>query len=159
MIKSLCSKYPCPSLCSRVEHCPAGQERIHWLWLVRRGERGQLSRRPLYPRPESEARAFATLSDGRQVNTTTGEISKARTLSSKLKEGFFYNVFGPEKYPRTHRPFRYGRRLWKPYASCAALTALLLFIGVVVGIGLLLNGGDFAPGYEPPSTPAWYEWR
>lgn len=38
MIESLCKHYPCPHICSRVEHCPAGQERVHWLWLHRRVE-------------------------------------------------------------------------------------------------------------------------
>lgn len=56
--KSLCGKYPCPHICSRVCHCPAGEERVRWLWFVRRGERGQLRRLPPQEVEMSEARAY-----------------------------------------------------------------------------------------------------
>lgn len=39
MLSSLCGHSPCPSICVRVCHCPAGQARVHWLWLLRRGYR------------------------------------------------------------------------------------------------------------------------
>lgn len=124
--KSLCGKSPCPGLCARVEHCPAGQDRVQWLWLVRRGERGQLSRRPLLPqlhRPKSQ---------------------RPRKL---------FKTHGTEQ---SKPPYTRNLRV---LASPVTLLVILLFIGLVVGIGLALNGGDFAPGYEPPSTPAYNEWR
>ena len=30
VVKALCSNYPCHHICSRVCHCPAGQERVRW---------------------------------------------------------------------------------------------------------------------------------
>ncbi len=36
---SLCGQVPCPAVCVRVCHCPAGMARVHWLWLIRRGYR------------------------------------------------------------------------------------------------------------------------
>lgn len=50
-------------------------------------------------------------------------------------------------------------KLLRQLASPVTLLVILLFIGLVVGIGLALNGGDFTSGYEAPSTPAYYEWR
>ena len=124
--KSLCGKYPCPGLCSRVEHCPAGQERVQWLWLVRKGERGQLSRRPLY-RPSNLPK------DQRPVRfLPTHRAEQSKPMFSRSVRMISSPVF------------------W---------LAFLLFVGLVVGIGLALNGGDFAPDYEAPSTPAYYEWR
>ena len=135
--ESLCGKYPCPHLCSRVEHCPAGQERVRWLWFVRRGEGGQLSRRPLPPVPESEARAY---------------VHRETRPKDQRPVRFF-----PTHRAEQSKPL-YTRNI-KRLGSPVYWLAILLFIGLVVGIGLALNGGDFAPDYEAPSTPAHYEWR
>lgn len=54
--KSLCGKDPCPSVCSRVCHCPAGQARVHWLWLLRRGYRVSDTPIPWMRRRESKPR-------------------------------------------------------------------------------------------------------
>lgn len=67
----------------------------------------------------------------------------------------------PSRYLPTHNyhqdPLPYTRQL-KSYASCTVLVALLLFIGIVVLLGLTINDGDFAPGYEPPQTYS-QEWK
>ena len=137
MSKSLCGKYPCQHLCSRVQYCQAGQERVHWLWLVRSGERGQLSRLPSREVGESKPRAYIR--------------QETRPKSQRA----------PRFYP-THRAEQskplFSRNV-RMVSSPVFWLAFLLFIGLVVGIGLALNGGDFTPNQEAPETPAYYEWR
>lgn len=60
IMMSLCGKRPCPGVCSRVCHCQAGQTRVHWLWLIRRGYRVGTPTKPWMKRVKSDARAPAT---------------------------------------------------------------------------------------------------
>jgi len=84
------------------------------------------------------------------VNPDTGEIIGYHHRLSQIKEGVLYTLFGPKKYPKTHRQANYGKRQLTPYLSWGIITGLLAFMGIVVLLNLIINGGDFAPGYEPP---------
>lgn len=122
---SLCGKSPCPGICERVCHCPAGLARSHWLAGLYRNRRLVLKRGSSPSLIESEARPH----------------QREHYPISKAKQ---------EAVP-------YTRNL-KPYTSAAVLAGLLLFMGIVVLIGITLNDGDFAPGYEPPRT-YYQEWK
>lgn len=39
MVKALCGHYPCHNICSRVCHCPAGNERVRWYALFDKASR------------------------------------------------------------------------------------------------------------------------
>jgi len=125
---SLCGRYPCPGICERVCHCPAGLERVDWLWLLRRGYRGRSEARTASPPPSPPS-----------VNTSD-------TLNQPRQKR-------PPKFYRTHNDKQaavpYTRNL-KPFASAIILTALLAFMGIVVLLGIVFYGGDLAPSYEPP---------
>jgi len=141
MVKSLCGQYPCPRVCVRVCHCPAGMERVHFLWLLRRGYR-----------PASEPRPSSSRPCPPNVDPTTGEISQPRYSKAHFKEDIMSFLFGKKIYPKRRKPTRYGTLALKPYASTAILTCLLVFIGIAVLLGTIILEGDFAPGYEPPHT-------
>lgn len=134
--KSLCGRYPCPGLCSRVEHCVAGQERVRWLWFVRRGERGGGSPRPSLPHPEAEPRAH------------THQLTRPKDQRPIR--------FYPVRYEEQGDPL-FTRSL-RVVTSPVVLLSFLIFLALVLGLGLLATGGDFAPGYEAPPTPMYYEW-
>lgn len=146
MVKSLCGQYPCPRVCVRVCHCPAGMERVHFLWLLRRGYR-----------PASEPRPSSSRPCPPNVDPTTGEISQPRHYLGKVKEAVLYNLFGAQQYPKRRRPIRYGTTNLKPYASTAILTCLLAFVAIVIAFGFLVNGPQIIPGYEVPNVIA-YDW-
>lgn len=67
LVKSLCGKYPCPGVCSRVCHCEAGGARVRWLWFYRKSLKEVSETRPSETRPCPEG-----------VDPVTGEISEAR---------------------------------------------------------------------------------
>lgn len=39
MLKALCGNYPCDHICSRIQHCPAGEERVRWYALFDKASR------------------------------------------------------------------------------------------------------------------------
>jgi len=48
MEKGLCGRKVCPRLCSRVEHCEVGQQRVRNLWGRRRIAHGEVRQLPLF---------------------------------------------------------------------------------------------------------------
>lgn len=117
MVESLCGQYPCERICSRVEHCPAGQDRVSWLWFLRQGYRGPQRPHLPYPAGFEPGRSWASphcktrhyTSQGGQVQMVdldTGEISRARHNFDVFKSpeaGHKRRVYPlkPEPY---HRP-------------------------------------------------------
>jgi len=137
MTKTLCGKYPCAHICSRVEYCPAGQERLHWYALFDRASR--------VPPPG--------------VNPETGEIvgntNHYRALNNPERHEA-KRVFTP-RYEKQAKPpiSRVLTGLTK--LSLLALLAVLLCLAVI--FGLAVNGGNLVKYYEaedinnPP--PEW----
>lgn len=147
MKDSLCGKTPCPRVCVRVCHCPAGLARSHEHFAMYRNRREM-----------SQGRASPSRPCPPNVDPTTGEISEARHFIGKIKEQALFNLFGPPQFPKHRKPSKYGGRLLSPYASTAILAGLLTFIGIVVLLGLLINQGDFAPNYEPQKGNYYEDW-
>ena len=111
-------------------------EKVRWLWLWKRGYRGGPEARTASPPPIPS-----------NVNPETREISEARPHSTTW-------------YP-THSAKQQGvpyTRNLKPYTQVAVVSAMILIIGLVVFFGILINGGNFAPDYEPPKI-FFQEWK
>ena len=96
MLRSLCGHYPCPRICVRVCHCPAGLARSRELLgmyrnrrlVLRSGLRPQGGLPPeRWPEVEviSEARSYPRLPDGRIIDPETGRISEAREALRRLR--------------------------------------------------------------------------
>ncbi len=88
-----------------------------------------------------------------------GARSRARALLTDLdrRSQKKPSTFCPT-HPDNQAQIPYTRNL-KPYAVTAILTGLLVFMGIVVLFGLALNGGNFAPGYEPPQIYNYEDYR
>ena len=144
---SLCGQSPCPRVCTRVCHCPAGllRSREQFAMYRNRREISQTRVSPYRPVPPGE-------------NPITGEISQTRHYLGQLKEGVLYNLIGAKKYPVSHKPTKYVNRCLKPLASWAILTGFLAFMSIVILIGLLVYGPSLSPTYEiePVYTPPYW---
>lgn len=135
--KTLCSHYPCRHLCSRVEHCQAGQERVRWLWFHRR--------------------AVRSCPPG--VDPKTGEIYPRRFTLGRLKEGVLSNLFGAKRFGTSRQPIRFGSRLLKPFTEPVLLLIFAVIFTIVLLAAFIINGSNLVGTYElePPNYPP-YEW-
>jgi len=132
MIKSLCGRFPCPGICERVCHCPAGLERSHFLAGAYRNRRLAVRGGLRPPRSGSQTRP----------PTKPKEIP----LRLSVPEFALSNLFGrdigrDEAYRRAASRARKHNITTNP--TCLVLTALLAFIGIVVLLGVLINQGNF----------------
>lgn len=148
MTKALCGKKSCPRVCERVCHCEAGLERVHYLWLLRRGYRAKSE---LYP---SSRRACPP-----GVDPDTGEIYQRRYTLGRLKEGALYNLFGASKFGTSRQPIRLGSRLLKPYTNPTLLIIFTIIFTIVLLAAFIINGSNLVGTYEleVPNYPP-YEW-
>ena len=117
MKRSLCGHHPCPGICSRVCHCPAGLARVRWLYLLRRGYRGgsetRASPQSLFPRerwhevefsPQKKHPYYAlnapeSLTVPHTCPTHNWEISKGANFSP-----FYYNIPFPKSTKHAPHP-------------------------------------------------------
>jgi len=142
--KSLCGQYPCQHLCSRVQHCPAGMERVHWLWLCRQVEKG-----------ESKARTATRRQAEPGLNLLTGEVSEPRPYLERARHSAvqFIDYIAP-RAPKRQRGI-YGSRNLKFWTTSAILTGLLVFMGLVIGLGLAQNYPNVIPFYRAEDVFTW----
>ena len=145
---SLCHRYPCPGICVRVCHCPAGLVRSHQLLGMLRNRR-EFSR----PRP---SRHFG-LPPERWPEVEF--IPQARHNSGILNQ--------PEhKKPTRYLPTRHDEyaapsfsRNLKWLTSRAILIGFVVLMSVVIAWGFIENGPNLVPHYDPnPVNYPPYEW-
>lgn len=141
MTESLCGRSHCGHLCSRVCHCPAGMERIHYLWLLRRVERGQYLKPATTPpvsslKPDPISRPCPL-----GVNPMTGEILEVGHGACSLNQP-------QHKKPSRHLPTHSYRqaappfgRVLKPVTVWAFLAGFLVFMTLVLTFGLIAGSG------------------
>lgn len=141
MTVSLCGKQPCPRICIRVCHCPAGLARSHELAGMYRNRREISRGRASRLLPSSEARQS-------QVEFIPEAQHNFQLLNQPQHRKQLLTF--PTRYERQTPP-PYTKNL-KLQTSTAFLIALLIFTAIVVGIGLYISQGDFTPNYEPPAS-------
>lgn len=147
MLETLCGLRSCPSICQRVCHCPAGLARSHELLGMLRNSR-EMSK--------SRASLYSVFPPERWGGVEF--IPEARLNFGVLNQPEHGR---PSQFYPTHNyrqaPVPYTRQL-KSYTAWAFLTGLLVFMGIVILLGLAINGGDFVPDYEPPQI-YFQEWK
>lgn len=144
---SLCGKSPCPRLCQRVCHCPAGLARSHELAGMYRNRREKSKPRAsllfLFPRERWHEVEFIS-----QSRHNFGVLNQPQHKKPS-------RLLPTHNYRQQSVPYT---RQFKPFTSIIFTTIILLIMGLVVFFGVLANDGDFCPGYEPP--PIYHqEWR
>jgi len=141
--KSLCGRRQCSQLCSRVEHCPAGQERVRWLAFFKK-----------YSHVRSLKPEHLVRKSGYLVNPETGEIIEDANHYGALNQPERRSqkrVFTPRNEKQAGVPYTRNLKtlVYWPFAVLCA-TVLL----VVVCYGLVVNGPSLVqpvradpPGY------------
>lgn len=144
MKDSLCGKKKCPGICIRVCHCQAGLARSKELL-------GMLRNRREMPGVETSLYSLFPPERWHEVEFQYEARHQSGVFNQpehKKPPRFYHTHFEPKKV------VPYTRAL-KPLLSWAFVTGLFVFIGIVILLGLAINGGDFAPGYEPPQIYTW----
>jgi len=161
---SLCKHYPCPRICSRVCHCPAGMERVRWLYFVRQGYRAESKARSSsgIPDPYAEANKVKLDLGSKYLDEATGEIVPL----------FSGDVHGSEPHKVKQSCPTTSADITKrglpssmfAYKSGLAFLIFALIFGAILAVGFLLNGGSLQPSYEAdladsPNVEYQYERR
>jgi len=147
MAYSLCGKNPCPRICLRVCHCPAGLERSRML-----NHQAQARRlvRALHRQSQADARReHLTKKEYPGLDTETGEIKPQP--GEGIKEKVLCQVLGkrrPES-EKEHTP-KYGRAslgVWAGYLGDkplgrAARVVVLAVLAAVFTLGVIAYNGQ-----------------
>lgn len=171
MLKSLCGKFPCPELCVRSCHCPAGRERAAWLLAQQRNRRlvlgGGFRRPPGTPQFKHNIGA---------LNAPIHRRSKAKPSQARLfpaaekaplwmrvrsgSEGLLFDPYIGHKEASRRADKYWTANVRKSFPSLLAFLVIILFMSLVVFFGVIAFDADFIPGYKPEpgySPPYWLE--
>lgn len=141
MRDSLCGKSPCPRICVRVCHCPAG--------LARSRELAGMSRN----------RRLAVRGKGGVSPSLTPEYQEQVEFVSQARH-YFGAINQPErrKFPRFYPTHNY-RQAKPPFghalkfvSTWSLLMAFLVFMCLVLTWGVITYGPSLTPSYEVPNV-------
>lgn len=136
---SLCGKDPCPAICVRVCHCPAGLARSRWLLAMQRNKREMSKPRasPAHPWPQTKGQQYCLPSEPRH---SFGAINAPQHRQpNRVIKGRDTGTF---RRPDT------GNLTWVTNPTLLIISLLLL--ALVLAGAYLVNGPQFIPNYEPP---------
>lgn len=127
--EGLCGLAVCRRLCSRVQHCPAGQARVRWLWQLREAERAVSRPRPFsyttWPASSDTQGAFKS-----QTRHPWSALN--RPQRKPLRE-----VYTPRCETFSRPPFTGGTTGWflprhiKPLSSRVSRIVLVVLLSIV----------------------------
>ena len=144
MKTSLCGKNPCPGICSRVCHCPAGLARSRQLAGMLRNRRLAL-RSGLRTQGGLPPEQWAEVEFISQTRHNFGVLHQPNR--KKPSQDYPTHI-----EPKPSVPYTSWAKQWLAPVSVSVILAIM---GLVVFFGIVANQGNFAPGYEPPQTYHW----